>query len=62
MSEGRKELPPATSAFLEELVERARDWGWGDGVEITNFVERLYRDAGLPVPDLDPFFERETGQ
>ena len=47
--------PPAIE-FLEELRDRARRYGWGgDYIEIRDFVEALYRQAGFEVPDLEPY-------
>jgi hypothetical protein len=52
----RPPLPPPTAAFLDELRERARRYGWdGDYVEIDFFLRSLYSEAGLPVPDLNPY-------
>jgi hypothetical protein len=49
-------VTPPSPAFLEELRERARRAGWDyDYVEVRAFVEALYREAGLDVPDLEPY-------
>jgi hypothetical protein len=51
---------PPSLAFLEELRERARRYGWsGDYGEIQAFVEALYKQAGEPVTqgDLEPYNE-----
>ena len=43
---------PAGPAFLEELRERARIYGWdGDFVEVLRFVEDLHREAGVVLPE-----------
>ena len=42
------EIPSA--AFLEELLERARRYGWnGDYIEVARFVEDLHREAGIKL-------------
>lgn len=47
---------PASPEFLEELRERARRVGWLlDYSEIASFVRRLYHEANLPVPELEPY-------
>lgn len=49
-------LPPPTLPFLEEVRERARRYGWGgDYTELADWVRALYREAGAPVPDLEPY-------
>lgn len=47
-------------AFLDELRERARRYGWaGDYTEVIEFVRQQYVDAHLPVPDLTPYEEED---
>jgi hypothetical protein len=56
-------LGPPTVTFLEEVRERARKYGWSfDYCEIGDFVERMYKDAGVPISqeELEPYpFEDE---
>ena len=45
-----------TLRFLEELRERARRYGHdGDWIEIRQFVQALYREADVAMPDLEPY-------
>lgn len=49
-------LPPPGKAFLEELRERTRLYGWGvDYYEIVDFVKGLYAEADLDAPCLTPY-------
>lgn len=49
-------IPPPSEDFLTELTTRARRYGWsGDYIEVRNFVENLYKQAKLEVPDLEPY-------
>lgn len=49
-------MTPPSKEFLEELVERCRRIGWSvDYTEIWNLLEILYDQAGLPVPNLEPY-------
>lgn len=43
--------------FLDKLAEVAKLQGWShDYVEVATFVENLYDEVGLPVPELgDPY-------
>jgi hypothetical protein len=53
---------PASPAFLQELRERARRYGWrGDYVEIAQFVQGLHDDAGVMFPEefVDPYEDRD---
>lgn len=44
------------TAFLRQLTHEARTFGWmGDYVEIRSFVEHCHREAGMPIPDLEPY-------
>jgi len=44
------------AAFLRQLTHEARTFGWmGDYVEIRGFVENCHREAGVPLPDLEPY-------
>lgn len=52
----RLDTEPPSLVFLEELRERARCYGWtGDYEELHRFIAHLYEQAGLPVPDLEPY-------
>ena len=47
---------PPSKEFLDELVHRAKAYGWsGDYVEIDYFVQSLFDQAGLECPDLEPY-------
>jgi hypothetical protein len=50
-------MTPPTAAFLDELRERARRYGWdGDYIPIRDFMVSLYRDAGVrEPPNLEPY-------
>ena len=50
-----KYLAP-TKDFLDELTERCKIYGWnGDYVEIIQFVESLYKEAQIDIPNLEPY-------
>lgn len=43
-----------TKEFLDELVRRARRYGWGgDYTEIVSFVYELFDEAGLERPNME---------
>lgn len=49
---------PPTPAFLDELIDRARRFGWdGDYVEIQQFVRSVCLEGGRTVTDeeLEPY-------
>jgi hypothetical protein len=47
-------LDKPTVEFLEELLERAKRYGWsGDYIEVQYFVESLYEDAEIDTSSLD---------
>lgn len=47
------------TAFLKELVEQARKYGWiGDYVEVRDFVQHCFREADKTPPtdaELEPY-------
>ena len=46
----------ADAKFLAKLTEIWKLYAWrGDYVEIRAFIETLHEDAGIAVPDLDPY-------
>ena len=56
-------MTPPTSEFLNELIMRARLFGWAiDYGELVSFIRHLHDEAGLPQPandDLEPIVDEE---
>lgn len=51
---------PPSDEFLAELRYRARKYGHsGDYTEVIEFLRSLYKESNRPLPNMEPFPERE---